>query len=579
MTIDTNIDRTETPDPWAGLGAPNGDQEAIGYELRDQYIGEKRRVRVITIGGGASGINMAYQIDKWMTGVEHVVYEKSAELGGTWLDNRYPGCACDVPSHDYQFSFHPNPNWSHFYSGSPEICDYMNSVVEKYNLHNHFKCGHEVTSARWDDDAAQWVVGIKGPNGEFEDRADFLVNGSGILNNWRWPDIPGIQKFKGKLMHTARWDQEYDFKGKRVACIGVGSSAVQTVPALVPIVDSMTCFIRSGAWITPVGAAPQYAGPGGSNKAYTEEEKKRWAENPDEFLAYRKDIEDALNSRFRMYLKDTKEQEAAVKVARAHMAARLVKKPELVELLTPKFSLGCRRLTPGNGFLESLCEDHVSVISNPIERITENGLITKDGKVHEVDAIVCATGFDVSLLPRFPFTGKNGADLKERWNNSPVEGYMSLMVDEFPNYFMFLGPSAPVAHGSLTQTIEWCSHYMLKCISKMQAEGIRSISPKKEVVRRFNIHRNAMMPTTAWSSTCSSWYKNGKADGPVIAIHPGSKLHFFDMTKTPRFEDMDIEYDHENMFAYLGSGFSKLEIEPGHDMSYFITDPSLTLPW
>lgn len=149
----------------------------------------------------------------------------------------------------------------------------MNSVVDTYGLRDQFRVSHEVVGAHWDDNERQWVLKVRGPDGEFVDRCDFLVNGSGILNNWKWPDIEGIQNFKGKLMHTARWDQGYDFKGKRVACIGVGSSAVQTVPALVPIVDHMTCFIRSGAWITPVGVAPQYAGPGGTNKEYTEEEK------------------------------------------------------------------------------------------------------------------------------------------------------------------------------------------------------------------------------------------------------------------------------------------------------------------
>lgn len=155
--------------------------EAIGYDILDQPIGTKRKVRVVTIGGGASGIVMAWEIQKWLENVEHVAYEKSAELGGTWLDNRYPGCACDVPSHAYQFSFHPNPDWSHFYSGSEEIYKYMNDVVDTYGLRDQFKTSHEVVEAHWDDEKSEWVVKVKGPDGEFEDRCDFLVNGSGIL--------------------------------------------------------------------------------------------------------------------------------------------------------------------------------------------------------------------------------------------------------------------------------------------------------------------------------------------------------------------------------------------------------------
>jgi len=457
----------------------------------------------------------------------------------------------------------------------------MNSVVDTYGLRDQFKLAHEVVSAQWDDSAREWVVKVKGPDGvEVEDRADFLINGSGILNKWKWPDIDGIESFKGKLMHTAAWDQSYDFKGKKVACIGVGSSAVQTVPQLVPIVEHMTCFIRSGAWITAGGIGDKFVGPGAPNVPYTEEQKKRFTEDPAEFLKYRKAIEDEINIRYRMYLKDTPMQAKAKEMATASMAAKLAKKPELANLLTPKFAVGCRRITPGNGFLESLCEDNVTVVSNPIERITERGVVTKDGTEHEVDAIVCATGFDVSLLPRFPFIGRNGADLKKRWTEGPTEGYMSLMVPDYPNYFWFLGPAAPVAHGSLTQTLEWTSQWMIKAMTKMQAEGIKSISPKADVTRKFNIHRNALMPITAWSTDCSSWYKNGKKDGPVIAIHPGSKLHFFDMTRNPRFEDMEIDYDTDNMFAYLGNGYSRLEVESGHDMSYFVTDPhTVPLPW
>lgn len=400
-----------------------------------------------------------------------------------------------------------------------------------------------------------------------------MLSPTDTRSNWKWPDIEGLESFKGKLMHTAQWDDSYDFEGKRIAVIGVGSSAVQVIPQLQKRVEHMTCFIRSGAWITDGGAAAKYAGPGGANKDYTDEEKALWAADPEEFLKYRKEVEQEVNARYRMYLKNEELQKQVRVFAEKRMAERLAKKPELAKLLTPKFALGCRRLTPGNGFLESLCEDNVTVISNPIEQITEKGIETRDGTHVDVDAIVCATGFDVSLLPRFPFYGKHGADLRKRWSEGVVEGYMSLMVPDFPNYFTFLGPSAPVAHGSLTQTIERCSIWMLKAIAKMQAEGVVAISPKADITRKFNIHRNALMPTTVWSSTCSSWYKNGKADNPVMAIHPGSKLHFFEMIREPRFEDMEIEYIGGNPFGYLGNGFSLVELEDDCDHSWYVTRP------
>ncbi|BEJ11649.1 hypothetical protein CspHIS471_0201090 [Cutaneotrichosporon sp. HIS471] len=586
MTRTQSSNRASTTNGVATAHGPTRWDSTQPYTFPNVTMGTRKRLRVITIGGGASAINLAFQFKTHMRDLEHVAYERNPQLGGTWLENRYPGCACDVPSHSYQFSWAPWSGWKSFYSSSEQIYEYMNMVVDQFNLRGDFRTNHEVISAHWDDGKAQWVVRVRGPEGEFEDRAEFLINGSGVLNKWKWPDIEGLDSFKGHLVHSARWDDSYDFKNKKMAIIGVGSTAVQVVPVLQKVVGNMKCFIRSPAWITPSYAA-QYAGPGGSNFDYTPEQKAEFDADPTAWLEYRKGIESSINCRYQIVTKGT-DQAAEAKVANAaDMRAKLAAKPEIADLLIPDFMVGCRRPTPGNGFLEALVADNVDVVSDHIVRIEETGIVTTE-RLHQVDAIVCATGFDVSLKPRFPFIGRNGADLAKRWATTP-EAYMGIMVDDHPNYFskptvlqlidtVSLGPSSPVAHGSILPCMEKMAHYIMKIMVKMQVEPIRAISPSKIAVEEFNQHRNSQLATTAWSDSCSSWFKNGTIDGPVVAVHPGSRLHFFEMIAEPRYEDMDIEYSN-NRFAYLGNGNTRREVE-GRDLAWYLESPlDVVLPY
>ncbi|KAK9452462.1 steroid monooxygenase [Dipodascopsis uninucleata] len=255
------------------------------------------------------------------------------------------------------------------------------------------------------------------------------------------------------------------------------------------------------------------------------------------------------------------------------MKRKLAKKPELAEKLIPKYAFGCRRLTPGNGYLESLCMDNVTPEFTPIREITEKGIVTADGVLHEVDAIVCATGFDVSFKPRFPVIGRKNLDLGERWKDFP-DCYMSMSVSGFPNYFIFLGPNAPVGHGSLVPIIETVADYLLKVIKKLRQQSVKSIEPKAEAIRDFNIHTHEFMKSTAWSSSCSSWFKNGKVNGPVVAMWPGSRMQWFEAISEPRFEDYNYTYIAGNRFSYLGNGFSKRELD-GADLTWYLDSPDL----
>jgi len=258
-------------------------------------------------------------------------------------------------------------------------------------------------------------------------------------SNWRWPNLPGLKDFKGHLTHSAAWDHNYDYHDKRIAVIGNGSSAIQIVPSLQPIVKHMTTFIRSPTWISSNFAA-QHAGPDGKNFAYSEQQMKEFAD-PNKLLAYRKKIEHDFNKLYRGLQYGTPEYEFFQEQSRGIMTSRLNGNKEIADKLIPTWSFGCRRLSPGDGYLEALQEPNVTPIFNAAARVTEDGIIDSDGKEHKVDAIVCATGFDVSFAKQWTVTGRDGAVLQEQWKDDP-QSYFSVCAKNFPNLFFILGPNS-----------------------------------------------------------------------------------------------------------------------------------------
>ncbi|KAJ5217907.1 uncharacterized protein N7498_000006 [Penicillium cinerascens] len=521
------------------------------------------------IGCGASGVLFAYKLRKHLSDSEFVIYEKNHDVGGTWLENRYPVCACDIPSHAYQYNWAPNPEWNQFYSGSEELWQYFKRVAHDFNIMTNVRLRHRVSGAEWIETDARWRLSIVKDDGcLITDEGEFLIDASGVLNNWKWPKIHGLHNFKGTLIHSAQWDDSYDFTDKDIAVIGGGSSAVQIVPSLQPQVKSMKSFIRSPAWISD-NYATKDAGSDGRNFQYSETQKQNFRENPDFYLQYRKDIEYELNSRFKFIIKGSKDQSEAVKVTTEDMRKRLAAKPHLIRQLVPSFAFGCRRPTPGNGYLEALASDNVDAVFDPIVTITPGGIQTTANVEHKFDAIVCATGFDISFKPRFPLFGHGGENLQDRWTRETPKSYMSLMVAGFPNYFTSLGPHSPVGHGSLIPAIEVIADYVLAVLQKVQRQRIRAVEVKQEAVNEFTQHTDEFMKRTAWSDGCSSWFKNGSVDGPVVAIWPGSRLTWFEALREPRFEDFEYTYETANRFQYFGNGFTQREIE-GQDLTWYL---------
>ncbi|KAI9372301.1 hypothetical protein BJX61DRAFT_542852 [Aspergillus egyptiacus] len=547
--------------------AANGAVETNGavtepWILEERSIDACRPMRVVVIGSGISGIISSIRLRQRIKKLDLVVYEKNPDVGGTWFENRYPGCACDIPAHTYQASFEPNKEWSTFYAAAPEIHQYWRRVSEKYGCEKYIKFKHKVVGATWDDVRSKWTVQVKNIDNDevIHDECDVLVSASGALNEWKWPSIPGLHDFKGKLLHSASWDESYDYSGKRVAVIGNGSSGIQIVPGMLPKVAHLDHYIRGRTWLSPTFARDHIDKRSSEleNFSFTPEEIEAFKKDHSVYQKFRKEIEKELQSVHGATLIGTPEQLGTTEVFTENMKRRLRNKPALVDDLLPSFPPICRRLTPGPGYLEALTDDKVDVISCPIVKIVEDGIITEDGKHHPTDVVVCATGFDTTFTPRFPIIGQNGLSLAERWAPTP-ENYLSLAVDGFPNYFTCLGPNAALGEGNLLLLVEKVVDYITYCLDKMQRDNIRSMNVRKEAVERFRRHCDQYFSRTVFSLKCRSWYKGGSMDGRIVALWPGSSLHAMKALGYPRWEDWTYEYVNDNPNGWIGDGWAEDE--------------------
>ncbi|KAH8810645.1 hypothetical protein F5884DRAFT_779950 [Xylogone sp. PMI_703] len=563
-----------TPNGGLGnTGLPNGHgkKSANWIPIREAPLWKPfRKLKVITIGAGFSGLTLANKIQcvhKLDDVIDHTIYEKNPDIGGTWFENRYPGVMCDVPAHIYTLLDIPNPDWSHYYATGPEIYQYLKDISTKYNLDRDVQLNSEVKSAAWDEQSGTWKVQVLQGDSLVIDWCHILINGSGVLNNWSWPNITGIQKYKGHMCHSANWQDNYDFTGKRVAVIGNGSSGIQIVPEMQKVAAEVANFARSKTWIS-APFAEDFSKVPGQNPPYTEEEKENFRSHPEELTALRKKLAHVQNTFYSALIEGSAINLQAKVATETVMIERLGGNKGLIEKLVPNWSLGCRRLTPGIGYLEALTKTNVELVTDPIAEITEDGILTADGTHRMFDAIIMATGFDVSFKPRWLQTGRNGKSLADEWSEEP-KGYFSLSVSGHPNYFIFCGPSGPIGHGSLTSAIDWIAEYILKWVLKMAKEDIRTFDVKEEVQDDWNVWGEELLNRTVWSSECRSWYKNGKVDGRITALYPGSIVHFHDMIKDIRGEDFNITYHSRNRWKFLGDGFTQREVDKG-DLSFYV---------
>ncbi|KAI0121200.1 4-hydroxyacetophenone monooxygenase [Xylariales sp. AK1849] len=513
------------------------------YTILMQYHSKPTKLRVACIGAGASGLCLAYKMEKMMVPGSWglTLFDDNPQFGGTWYENTYPGVACDIPSHLYTFSWDPKPDWSHYFAYGDETQRSVRCLtLEDQN-----------TQATWQD----WC--------------HCLVNGTGILNNWKGPDIEGLHDFAGLKMHSASWDHSVDFDGKTVGVIGTGSTSIQIVPALQKIVKDMKVFMRSPTWISPPFGGGvldedlrRHSGsgnpPGKRQYEFTDADKQRFEDDPEYYLMFRKRIEAEINSQFGMY-QGSEMSNVFRKVVKDEMERRIGPRHEkLKEFIIPKWSPGCRRISPGDGYLEPLLQPNVRPVYGGIKHIVPEGIITEDGELHKMDILICATGFNVAFRPAFKLINDTGSTLDEDWGDG-INLYLGVSAPRFSNYYTIVGPGATWSSGTLLPSIETTIEYAIKTMKKIQHENIRSLDVKQDAVDDIYAHFDKFHEKTVFQEECRSWFKDGKIKNRIY-LWPGCTIHFLKTIKEPRFEDYHIRYRYGNRFAFLGSGEIKANV-------------------
>jgi cation diffusion facilitator CzcD-associated flavoprotein CzcO len=451
--------------------------------------------RVVIVGSGFSGIGMAIRLRQEG---EHdfVLLERAGELGGTWRDNTYPGCRCDVPSHLYSFSFAPNPEWSSTFSPQAEILDYLRDCAERYGVIPHVRFDHELESAAWDEDEQLWRLDTS--RGELT--AQVLVAGQGALSEPRLPDLPGLERFEGASFHSAQWDHEHELDGERVAVIGTGASAIQFVPEIQPRVGKLHVFQRTAPWVVPRPDRP-----------LTRFERAVYRRLPQAQLAMRAGIYVARESLL-LGFRHRAVGKLIERIALKHLR-RQVPDPELRARLTPRYAIGCKRILPTDGWYPALVKPNVEVVTEGIREIRARSIVTADGVEREVDTILFGTGFHVTDIPiAGAICGRDGRTLAELWNGSP-EAYKGTSVAGYPNLFFLVGPNTGLGHTSIVFMIESQINYVLDALRAMRHRGARTVEVRPSPQSAYNAEVQRMTRGTVWvAGGCSSYYidRNGR---------------------------------------------------------------------
>jgi cation diffusion facilitator CzcD-associated flavoprotein CzcO len=479
-------------------------------------------VEVAIIGAGFAGIGAAIRLkDQGIT--DFVIFERDVRAGGTWRDNTYPGAACDIPSRLYSYSFAPNPGWSHTYSGSAEILAYIDRMIETFGVAPHIRFQHTVSGLVYDQAAGEWTVDLAGREPV---RARAVIVASGPLSNVSLPDIPGIDTFEGKKIHSARWDQDYDFAGKKVAVIGTGASGVQIVPELVKIAESVKVFQRTAGWVLPrynTATAGWLKGVYRNVPLAEQVMRSAWYWGHESVA-----LGVVWDSPF------TRLVEA---ISRANLR-RQVKDPWLRRQLTPDFAAGCKRLLMTSDYYPALQSDNCKLVTWPIARLSPNGIRTVEGIEHRFDAIVFATGFDVSKAGTpIPVTGIDGRDLGSEWSRGAY-AYRSVAVSGYPNLFFTFGPNSGPGHSSALVYMEAQIDYIVGAVAKLLQFGWQAVDVRPDVQARYNEDIQRRLRSTTWNSGCQSWYLT--ADGFNATMYPGFATQYVQQLRTLDLRDYKI---------------------------------------
>jgi cation diffusion facilitator CzcD-associated flavoprotein CzcO len=482
----------------------------------DQPTGA-RDVRVAVIGGGLSGIGAAIMLPR--AGIDEVVvFERAGEVGGTWRDNTYPGCACDVPSALYSFSFAPNPEWGRVYATQPEIRAYALDVARRHGALERVVTGADVHEARWDETAQRWRIATS--RGDWTARA--LISATGPWSEPVLPDVPGLDSFAGTVFHSSRWRHDHPLDGARVAVIGTGASAVQFVPVIRRDAERVTVYQRTAQWILPK-----------PDRGVTDAERSLFRRVP---LAQRA-LRTAMYGAFEAAGWAERHPWAMrgfQRIARAHLE-RTVRDPALRRALTPDHTLGCKRILMSNDWYRALTRPNVELVPHAVTGVRPHGVVAADGIERAADTLILGTGFTITELPIAErLRGRDGRTLAEVWDGSPT-GYLGTVVAGFPNLFMVLGPNVGNGHTSATVLIELQLRFAIDAIRRLERDGHASADVRPDVQAAFNAEVQRRLAGTVWNAGgCTSYYLD--RNGRNSTIFPGSTI---ELGRRLRFEPAD----------------------------------------
>jgi 4-hydroxyacetophenone monooxygenase len=505
----------------------------VPASVRDKF-------HVLVIGAGMSGLLQALRLKE--AGIPFTVVEKNDSVGGTWYENRYPGCRVDIANHFYSYSFEPYP-WSEYFSRRDELLEYFRSFVTRHGLAAHIRFNTEVTAARYDEASATWQVELKSHGSATAPlTVNAIVSAVGQLNRPRIPDIAGREQFQGTQLHSAEWDPNIDLTGKRVAVLGSGASAFQLVPEVAKIAKQLYVFQRSAPWMLPnplyheavspqfrwlVQHVPYYARwfrflifyPGSDGILPALRIDREWA-HPERAV-------NALNDHYRGQLLE-------------YMKSQVNGNLELLEKVTPKFPFMGKRMLQDNGsWLKALQQPNVSLIDEGVTRIDATGIVASQGH-YDVDVIIYATGFHATkFLWPIDMVGRGGKHLGEVWGDEP-RAYLGITVPDFPNLFCLYGPATNLAHaGSIIFHSECQVRYATACIQALLENGARAMECRREVYEDYTRRLIAELETLVWSHpACDSWYRN--RSGRVVTTSPWRLADYWKWTRAPDLKDYTL---------------------------------------
>jgi len=457
--------------------------------------------RVAVVGTGFAGVGAAIALRK--AGIDDfVLFERAGDVGGTWRDNTYPGCQCDVPSHLYSFSFAPNPEWSRTYSMQPEIGSYIRRTAERHDVLRHTRFHCPVDDARWDDGAKRWILDT--PAGVHT--ADLLVMANGPLSEPKVPAVPGLDRFEGTTFHSAAWDHDHSFSGERVAVVGTGASTIQFLPHVQPEAAEVILFQRTPPWVLP---HPDRAIRGWERSLYR---RVPMLQKLNRFVTYW-----LRESMMFSFAKKPERMRSVEKIARRHLDQQ-VPDPSLRARLTPTYTPGCKRLLISNDYYPTLSEPNVTVVCDGIAEVGERSVVTADGVEHPVDSIIFGTGFHVTDNPVIGHIhGRDGRSLAEVWAETGMRAYKGATVSGFPNLFFLAGANTGIGHTSLVVMIEAQLRYLVGALRWMDRHGSSTVEVTERSLSDFNAEVQEKMAPTVWNTGgCASWYQDAHGRNPTL---------------------------------------------------------------